>query len=87
MGEYKKFITREYGFSALFYALSVYNLLKPDYLEMTLYLMAGTAFALMGLTKEGKFIKHKKIIDVVLWTLIIFTALYFLFMLRNDSNQ
>lgn len=82
----EKVTTREYGFSILFYVLSIYQLLKPDYLEMVLYIMAGTSFALMGLLKEDKFQKYKKTLDIILWTLIIFTAVYFLFMLRNDAN-
>ena len=86
MSKLNKLTSREYGFTLIFYALAVYQFLKPNYLEMALYLLAGTAFGLMGLVKDGKFQKHKNLVDIISWTLVIITVFYFLFMLRNDSN-
>lgn len=82
-----KRLTHEYGFTIAFFALAIYQLLKPNYMEMALYLVAGTAFLLMGLIKNGYFAKYKKLVDIISWILIVATVFYFLFMLRMDSYR
>jgi len=80
-----KYAYREYAFAMGFLAMSVYQFLKPDYWEVTLYFMAGTAFALMGLIKDGYFNKNKTLVDTISWALIIFTGIFFIYMLFTDT--
>ena len=80
-----KSFLRDFGFSVLFLVLAMYQLSKPNYQEMTLYLMAGTSFGLMGLIRQGYFAEHKKWANIISWALIFATVFYFLYVLRMDS--
>ena len=85
MSEQSNSFFKDFGFSIVFFALAMYQLSKPNYQEMVLYIMAGSSFGLMGLIKRGYFSENTKYANIVSWALIIITVFYFLFILRMDS--
>jgi hypothetical protein len=75
-------ITRQYIFGLIFFAVGVYHLWVGDYLEATLYCLAGLAFVVNTLTAEPKLVEYKKVLVVLSWVLIIATVVVFLYLLQ-----
>ena len=74
--------TRQYLFGAIFTCVGGYYLYRKDYLEASLYLLAGLAFIFNTLASEPKLVQYKKILSIVTWILIIITGLLFLYILQ-----
>ncbi|MCI0751723.1 MAG: hypothetical protein L0Y35_07785 [Flammeovirgaceae bacterium] len=75
-------ITRQYLFGLLFITFGIYQLYIKDYLEFSLYTVAGLAFAVNGLTLEPRLAAYKKPLVIISWLLIIAAALLFLYLLQ-----
>lgn len=74
--------TRQYLFGAIFLAVGLFQVYRHDYLEASLYLLAGLAFGFNTLTSEPRLARHKKLLVVVTWVLMIATGLVFLWVLQ-----
>jgi len=75
---------KQYIPALLLIVFALYQLIKPDYWEFTMYLMAGVSFLLMGLIRDGWMSQYKKILDAVSWILIGLTVVMFLYMVSTD---
>jgi len=73
---------RQYLFAVIFIAVGGYYLYRHDYLEASLYILAGLSFACNTLASDPKLLAYKKILIVTTWVLIITTALLFLYVLQ-----
>jgi hypothetical protein len=73
---------RQYLFGLLFFCAGLYQAYIHDYLEFSLFAVAGLAFAVNALTFEPKLLKHKKLLVVISWILIITTGILFLYLLQ-----
>ena len=74
--------TRQYLFGAMFLAFGIFQLYKNDFLEATLYILAGLSFVANTLTNEPRLASMKKVMVIITWVLIIATALVFLWVLQ-----
>ena len=74
--------TRQYLFGAIFLAVGLYQIYRRDYLEASLYLLAGLSFVFNMLASEPKLIAYKKTLVIITWSLMIITALVFLYVLQ-----
>ena len=74
--------TRQYLFGLIFLAVGIYQLVIQDYLEFSLYALAGTAFIVNCLTMEPALVKYKKPLVIVTWLLIGITGILFLYLLQ-----
>jgi hypothetical protein len=74
--------TRQYLFGAIFLAVGLYHIYRRDYLEASLYLLAGLSFVFNMLASEPKLIAYKKTLVIITWSLMIITALVFLYVLQ-----
>ena len=79
----KKSMT-QYLVAAAMIALSVYQVLKPDYWEFSLYLSAGLAFLVMGIQKNELFPQYNKVLTILSWILIFIAGFLLLFLARTD---
>jgi len=86
-GQSKKNLIQQYGFALFFAVMAVYQYVKVNYLEMSLYISVTTAFILLALAKDGYFTKSKKTVDLLSWILIAISGVLFLYVLLNDSKQ
>jgi len=73
---------RQYLFGGIFAAVGIYQLVMKDYLEFSLYTVAGLAFVFNALTFEPRLLAYKKPLVIITWTLIISTGLLFLYLLQ-----
>ena len=73
---------RQYLFGVIFLAFGIYQLVLKDYLEATLYIVAGAAFIFNTLAMEPRLAKHKKVLVVTTWVLIIAAGILFLYLLQ-----
>lgn len=73
---------RQYAFALLFLAVGIFQLVKKDSLEASLYIMAATAFILNSLAGEAKLIRYKKWLVVATWVLMISVGILFLYLLQ-----
>jgi hypothetical protein len=73
---------RQYLFGAIFIAVGIYQLINKDYLEFSLYAVAGAAFIFNTLTNEPKLLAYKKPLVILTWILIVTAALLFLYLLQ-----
>ena len=73
---------RQYAFAAIFLFVGVYQLIKKDSLEASLYIMAAIAFIANSLASEPKLMRWKKPMVIVTWVLIIAVGLLFLWLLQ-----
>jgi hypothetical protein len=76
-------LTRQYLFGTIFFAVGIYHLWIKEYLEASLYCIAGLAFVVNTLTSEPKLYEYKKILVIVSWVLIISTCILFLYLLQS----
>lgn len=75
-------INRQYLFGLIFIGVGIYQLTVKDYLEFSLYAVAGLSFIVNTLTLEPKLIVYKKNLVIVSWVLIITTGLLFLYLIQ-----
>ena len=75
-------ITRQYLFGAIFVAVGAYQAWKGDFIETSLYIVAGAAFIMNALTLEPKFVSYKKPLVITAWVLIGASVILFLYVLR-----
>ena len=73
---------RQYLFGLLFIAFGVYQLIVKDYLEFSLYALAGIAFIVNCMTMEPRLLAYKKPLVIVSWILIGATGILFLYLLQ-----
>lgn len=74
---------RQYLFGGIFIAIGVYYLVQPNYLEASLYILAGLSFTANTLTNEPAIASYRKTIVIITWSLIIVTAILFLWVLQS----
>lgn len=75
-------VQRQYLFGLLFVGVGVYQLAKQDFLEFSLYTVAGLSFVVNALTLEPKLVAYKKTLVMVSWILIIATGLLFFYLIQ-----
>jgi len=75
-------IQRQYLFGLIFLGVGVYQLTIKDYLEFSLFFVAGLSFIVNALTLEPKLIAHKKNLITLSWILIITTGLLFFYLIQ-----
>jgi hypothetical protein len=73
---------RQYLFGLIFIGVGIYQVVMRDYLEFSLYAVAGTAFIFNALTLEPKMIPYKKPLVIVTWILIGASGILFLYLLQ-----
>jgi hypothetical protein len=73
---------RQYLFGLIFIGVGVYQLTIKDYLEFSLYSIAGLSFIVNALTLEPKLITYKKNLVIASWILIITTGLLFFYLIQ-----
>jgi hypothetical protein len=73
---------RQYGFAAIFLGVGIYQLIRHDALEATLYLLGAMAFISNNLASSPKLLAYKRILVIVTWVLIIAVGLLFLYVLQ-----
>jgi hypothetical protein len=74
--------TRQYLFGLIFLAVGIYQLVKKDMLEASLYLVAGAAFIFNTLATEPGLSNYKKTLVILTWILIISAGILFLYLLQ-----
>lgn len=74
--------TRQYLFGLIFLAVGIYQLVVKDYLECSLYGLAGFSFITNSLTMEPKLYAYKKPLVIISWILIGVTGVLFLYLLQ-----
>jgi hypothetical protein len=74
--------TRQYLFGLIFVGVGIYQLMINDYLEFSMYAVAGLAFIFNALTFEPKLFSYKKSLVIISWVLIGATGLLFLYLLQ-----
>ncbi len=74
--------TRQYFFGIIFLAVGIYQLVKKNSLEATLYMVAGAAFVFNTLATEPKFTDAKKVLVIITWGLIVAAGILFLYLLQ-----
>lgn len=74
--------TRQYLFGSLFFAVGIYQFVNKDYLEFSLYCIAGLAFIVNTLTFEPKLASYKKPLVILSWLMIGATGILFLYLLQ-----
>lgn len=73
---------RQYLFGLIFLAVGIYQATVHDWLEFSLYTLAGLAFVVNSLTMEPRLLQYKKPLVIVSWVLIISTGILFLYLLQ-----
>jgi hypothetical protein len=73
---------RQYIFGALFFGVGIWELFNKDYLEASLYCLAGLAFTFNTLTTEPRLAPYKKVLVITTWSLILITGVLFLFLMQ-----
>ena len=69
-------------FPVLFIALGIYQMFRVDFLEASLYIIAGLAFIFNALASEEKLVKHKKLLATITWILLGISLLIFFWVLQ-----
>ena len=73
---------RQYLFGLIFIGVGVYQFLIKDYLECSLYSVAGLAFIVNNMTFEPKLFSYKKPLVILSWILIGASGLLFLYLIQ-----
>jgi hypothetical protein len=73
---------RQYLFGSIFFAVGIYFIAKQDRLEGSLYCLAGLSFVFNTMVNEPRLVSYKKILAGLAWTLIIVTAILFLWVIQ-----
>ena len=74
--------TRQYFFGLIFLGFGIYQFVKDDILEASLYVAAGAAFVFNTLATEPSLQQHKKSLIIVTWALMIAAGILFLYLLQ-----
>lgn len=74
--------SRQYLFGLIFIGVAVYYAVRRDYMEVTLYSLAGLSFIVNSLTMEPRIAAYRKPLVVFSWLLIAVTGILFLYMLQ-----
>jgi hypothetical protein len=75
-------VKRQYLFGLIFMGVGIYQLTIGDYLEVSLYVIAGLTFIVNGLSLEPKLTSYKKPLVILSWILIITTGLLLLYLVQ-----
>ncbi len=76
-------INRQYLFGLIFIIFGGYQIFKNhDYLESSIYILAGLSFVFNASTSEPKLIAYKKVLVMITWALIIASGIMFLYVLQ-----
>lgn len=76
-------INRQYLFGLIFIVFGGYQIFKNhDYLESSLYMVAGLSFVFNATTSEPKLVAYKKLLVLTTWALIIASGILFLYLLQ-----
>jgi hypothetical protein len=73
---------RQYLFGGLFLAFGIYQAIVGDFLEFSLYGIAGLAFILNASTFEARLLPYKKPLVIITWLFIAATGILFLYLLQ-----
>jgi len=73
---------RQYLFGAIFLAFGIYQIVKKDMLEASLYMVAGAAFIFNTIATEPALAQYKKVLVIITWALIIVSGILFLYLLQ-----
>ncbi|MGC3942981.1 MAG: hypothetical protein QM762_00335 [Chryseolinea sp.] len=73
---------RQYGFAIIFLGVGIYQLIKGDALEASLYLVGAAAFVSNNLASSPRLAAYKKPLVIVTWVLIVAVGILFLWMLQ-----
>ncbi len=73
---------RQYLFGLIFFGVGVYYITLNVWIESSLYIVAGLAFAANALTLEPKLAAYKKILVILSWILIVSAGLLLLYMVQ-----
>jgi hypothetical protein len=73
---------RQYLFGAIFLAFGIYQIVKKDMLEASLYMVAGAAFIFNTITTEPAVAQYKQVLVIITWALIIASGILFLYLLQ-----
>lgn len=74
--------TRQYLFGLIFLGVGIYQFVKEDMLEASLYLTAGAAFIFNTLATEPSLIDYRKMLVIITWTLMFVAGILFLYLLQ-----
>jgi len=74
--------TRQYLFGLIFIGVGTYQLVVGDWLEFSLYGLAGAAFIVNALTMEARLVGYRKPLVIMSWVLIGATGILFLYLLQ-----
>ena len=73
---------RQYLFGLIFIGVGIYYLTVQNFLEFSLFGVAGLSFIVNAMTLDAKFAAYKKTLVPVSWVLILPTALLFLYLVQ-----
>ncbi|HOX82695.1 MAG TPA: hypothetical protein PLJ60_02495 [Chryseolinea sp.] len=73
---------RQYLYGVIFLGVGIYYLIKQDWIDAPLFLIAGLAFVVNTLASEPRLFAYKKILAIIAWVLIICTGILFLYWLQ-----
>jgi len=74
--------SRQYLFGLIFIGIGIFYAVSRDYLEFSLYGLAGLAFIVNALTLEAKVSQFRKPLVILSWLLIAATGILFLYLLQ-----
>ena len=75
-------LTRRYLFGLIFIGVAIFQLTINDYLEFSLYLLAGLAFIFNSLVSEPRLAAYRNVLVIVTWSLIIAAGILFLYLVQ-----
>jgi len=73
---------RQYLFGLVFFGFGIYEFMKDDPIEASVYLSAGLAFIFNNLVSEPSLQNFRKLLVAITWLLIIAAAIIFLYVLQ-----
>lgn len=73
---------RQYGFALIFLGVGIYQLIKNDALEATLYLLGAAAFVCNNLASSPRLAAYRKAMVIITWVLILAVGILFLYLLQ-----
>ncbi|RAW03308.1 hypothetical protein [Pseudochryseolinea flava] len=80
-----KIFKAAYIFPILFIAIGIYQMFRVDFLEASLYIIAGLAFVFNAMASEERLAKHKKTLVTITWTLLGISVLIFFWVLQFNT--
>jgi hypothetical protein len=75
-------LLRQHAFAFIFIAVGIFQMVKRDPLEASLYLLAGTAFVFNALASDLRLLKYKKTLVIITWVLMVIVGILFLYVLQ-----